>query len=218
MGGILRMIGFRCVRLGCFLVTNRTHAHPGRPVRVLCCEKSIGIRRKIMTVKFRRIVAATAVVGAAGLSALTAGSAMADPVDTPCTGDDVNVTVARDLAQPGEFEAFLVKYSAATPATSCTLQGPPLKVGLSTESGPVPGVVVESDDSPGDPVIVEGSMFGISRISQRTADAPNPVIPTTVELDLPGAPGSREIAAWPTGEPIKGSAPYATPVTQSAED
>jgi hypothetical protein len=171
-----------------------------------------------MAVKFRRIVAAIAVGSAAGISALTAGSAMADPVGTQCTGDDVSVTVTKDLAQPGEFEAFLVKYSAATPATSCTLQGPPLKVGLTTESGPVPGVMVESDDSAGDPVIVEGSMFGISRISQRTADAPNPVIPTAVELDLPGALGSREVAAWPAGEPIKGSAPYATPVTQSAAD
>ncbi|TDD39163.1 DUF4232 domain-containing protein [Saccharopolyspora elongata] len=174
-----------------------------------------------MTAKFRRIIATTAVASAAGLSALTAGSAVANPSDAPCTSDDINVTVTKDLAEPGEFEAFLIKYTAANPTTKCTLQGPPLKVGLYSESGPVPGVVVGSDDSPGEPVIVDGSMFGISRISQRTANPPNPVIPASVEFELPGVPngqGAREVAAWPAGEPIKGSAPYATPITQSAAD
>ncbi|MGW1680110.1 DUF4232 domain-containing protein [Saccharopolyspora sp. NPDC002376] len=174
-----------------------------------------------MAAKSHRIIATAAVVGAAGLSALTAGSAMADPADVPCTSNDLNITVTKDLAQPGEFESFLVKYAAAGPDTRCTLQGPPLRVGLFGESGPVPGVSVESDDSPGDSVLVEGSMFGISRISQRTANPPNPVIPASVEFDLPGVPagpGSHAVAAWPTGEPIKGSAPYATPIVQSAAD
>lgn len=172
-----------------------------------------------MPVKFRRVIATTAVAGAAGLTALTAGSAVADPSAAPCTSDDINVTLTKDIAQPGEFEAFLVKYEAANPTTSCTLQGPPLRVGLFTESGPVPGVVVESDDSVGEPVVVDGSMFGISRISQRTTNPPNPVIPTSIELDLPGAPAGQdahEAAAWSEGEPVKGSALYATPITQSA--
>ncbi|MDA3646863.1 DUF4232 domain-containing protein [Saccharopolyspora indica] len=189
-----------------------------------------------MTAKFRiaAIAGAACVVGVGAVtagsvlasgsavsasSAVTAGPVSADPTEVPCTAEDVTITVTKDLSPPGEFEEFLIKYTAATPETSCTLQGPPIKAGLFTEAGPVPGVVVESDDGMGDPVIVEGSMFGISRLSQTTGDPANPVIPTSIELTLPGVPAgqeSREVAAWPADEPVKGSSLYATQITQSA--
>lgn len=189
-----------------------------------------------MTTKFR-IFAITGVACAVGVGALTAGSvlssgsavnassaltaesAMTGPSEVPCTAEDINITVTKDLSPPGEYEEFLIKYSAATPETSCTLQGPPIKPGLFTEAGPVPGVVVEPDDGMGDSVLVEGSMFGISRLSQTTADPANPVIPTSIEFNLPGVPAgqnSHVIGAWPADEPVKGSSLYATQIVQSA--
>ncbi|RKT86477.1 hypothetical protein SAMN05421805_106128 [Saccharopolyspora antimicrobica] len=186
-----------------------------------------------MNTKFR-IAAIAGVACVVGVGAVTAGSVLAsgpavsassavtvlaDPGEVPCTAEDIDITVTKDLSPPGEYEEFLIKYSAATPETSCTLQGPPIKAGLFTEAGPVPGVVVESDDGMGDPVLVEGSMFGISRISQTTSDPANPVIPASIELTLPGVPAgqdSREVGAWPAGEPVKGSSLYATQITQSA--
>lgn len=176
-----------------------------------------------MNAKFRRIAAATAVAGAVlGLSSLTAGAALANPSDQLCTADDLNVTVTKDLAQPGETEAFLVKYTGTSPDTNCKLQGTPGKVALLDGETPLEGAVVRSDDTPAEPVNVQGkTLFGISRIVQQ-ADAPaNPVVPSGVRLVLPGiepGPDSYETAAWPAGEVIKGSTLTATPITLSGAE
>ncbi|MEU6132057.1 DUF4232 domain-containing protein [Saccharopolyspora sp. NPDC047091] len=172
--------------------------------------------------KLRRAIAATAVAGVAlGVSTLTAGSALADPSDAPCTSDEVNIEVTRDLADPGEYEAFLVKYTAASPDVSCTLEGGAADFAFFDGADQVPGVEVQVDHAPREPVLVEGSMFGISRISQRVEDPAGPVVPTDVEFNLPGVPdgpAAHESAAWPADEPIKGEVLIASTISQSAAE
>ncbi|MFR9730437.1 DUF4232 domain-containing protein [Saccharopolyspora sp. MS10] len=172
--------------------------------------------------KLTRTVAVTAVAGATlGLTTLTAGSALANPSDTLCTSDDVNVEVTRDLAEPGEYEAFLVKYTAASPHTNCKLEGGPADFAFSDGANQIPGVEVQVDHAPADPVSVDGSLFGISRILQKVDAPANPAVPSTVEFNLPGVPdgpAAHEIAAWPADEPIRGDVLIATPISQSAAE
>ncbi|MGW0894106.1 DUF4232 domain-containing protein [Saccharopolyspora sp. NPDC002578] len=172
--------------------------------------------------KLTRTLAATAVAGVAlGLSGLTAGSALANPSDTLCTSDDVNIEVTRDLADPGEYEAFLVKYTAATPETNCKLEGGSADFAFFDGADKIKGVEVQVDHGPNEPVNVDGSLFGISRIAQKVDAPANPAVPSTVEFNLPGipdGPAAHEIAAWPAGEPIKGDVLIATPISQSAAE
>ncbi|MEU6265868.1 hypothetical protein [Saccharopolyspora shandongensis] len=39
---------------------------------------------------------------------------------------------------------------------------------------------------------------------------------TRLPDEVPAGQNSYEVAAWPAGEPVKGSAPYATQIVQSA--
>ncbi|WP_243790354.1 DUF4232 domain-containing protein [Saccharopolyspora gloriosae] len=175
-----------------------------------------------MTAKLRRTIAATAVAGLAlGLSTLAAGSALANPSDTLCTSDDLNIEVTRDLAEPGEYEAFLVKYTAASPHTNCKLEGGSADFAFFNGADKIPGVEVQVDHTPEKPVSVDGSLFGISRILQKVDAPANPAVPTAVEFDLPGipdGPAAHEAATWPADEPIKGDVLIATQISQSAAE
>ncbi|WP_243790900.1 DUF4232 domain-containing protein [Saccharopolyspora gloriosae] len=171
-----------------------------------------------MIANIRRAAAIAATVGAvAGASLLSAGSALANPSDVACGAADVNVAVTKEQGGAAGHEAFLISYTAANPQTNCKLQGAPGGVVFTAADGPISDVSVAPDGGVAEPVNLTASSPAHSYLIQATGDAPHAAVPGSVELDLPSpAEGqdTREVAAWPANEPIKGDVLQVTPVTQ----
>lgn len=171
-----------------------------------------------MIASIRRIAAVAAAAGAlAGVSLLSAGTAMANPSDVACTAADVNVAVTKDPGGAAGHEAFLISYTASNPHTNCKLQGAPGGVVFTNGGAPISDVSVAPDGGVAQPVNLTASSPAHSYLIQATGDAPHAAVPTSVEFGLPSpAEGqdTHEIAAWPANEPIKGAVLQLSPVTQ----
>ena len=169
-----------------------------------------------MITTLRRIAATTAVTGVvAGGMALSMGAASANPSEAPCTAADVNVTVTKEPSAATGHEAFRIDYTAATPHTNCKLQGVPADVVFTDHGAPIHGVKVIPDGGVAEPVNLTAHSPAHSYLLQATQAAPHATIPTSVDFALPStAPNTREVAAWPAGEQIKGVL-QVTPITQS---
>lgn len=171
-----------------------------------------------MIANIRRAAAIAAAAGAvAGVSLLSAGTAMANPSDVACSAADVNVAVTKDPGGAAGHEAFLISYTAAGPHTNCKLQGAPGGMVFTAAGNPITDVSVAPDGGVAAPVNLTAASPAHSYLIQATGDAPHAAVPTSVEFGLPApAEGqdSHEVAAWPADEPIKGAVLQVSPVTQ----
>ncbi|WP_414938762.1 DUF4232 domain-containing protein [Amycolatopsis sp. cmx-11-51] len=170
-----------------------------------------------MNVQVKRTAAAMTVGGLVASGLLVAGGvAGAMPSDKLCGASDVEVTVTPEPAHASGHEAYVLTYAAASPTTNCKLQGAPTATTFVADGQLIDDVAVVPDATAADaaPVNLREGHPAVSRIVQASAEAPNPLTPTTVTFDLPTGPGGVPVVAdWPAGEPLKGATVQVTAVT-----
>lgn len=167
------------------------------------------------TVMVRLVAVATVGGIAVGGILLGGGAADAMPSDTPCGASDVTVTITPDTGRAAGHEAYDIIYTAAAPTTNCKLQGAPTALSFIADGTMLANVEV-TRDSTTDPVPVNlrAGHPAVSRIIQRADEAPQPITPTTVTMDLPTGPyGEPVVVDWPAGAPLKGTTVKVTDVS-----
>jgi hypothetical protein len=167
----------------------------------------------------KRVLAAslTGAVAVGGLL-LASGAANAMPSDRPCTPSDVNITVAPDPSHAAGSEAFVLTYTAASPATNCKLQGVPTAVSFVAGGQRNVSDTTVVPDAPGSdpaPVNLRAGHPAESRILQDAA-APVTFQPDALNLNLPTVNGYSTTVAWPAGAPLKGHTVRVTDVSPVA--
>ncbi len=169
-----------------------------------------------MNVGAKRTAVAVTVGGVVAGGLLAAGGvAGAMPGDLPCGASDVLVTVTPDPAHAAGHEAYVLTYTAASPTTNCKLQGAPTALSFVDDGYVIKGVTAVPDPAAANaaPVNLRDGHPAVSRVVQRSAEAPNPATPRTITFDLPTGPGGMPVVAeWPAGAPLKGDTVQLTAV------
>ncbi|WP_410657025.1 DUF4232 domain-containing protein [Amycolatopsis sp. lyj-112] len=171
-----------------------------------------------MDIRVKRTAAVVTVGGVVVAGGLLAagGIAGAMPSDKLCGASDVRVTMTADPEHAAGHEAYVLTYTAASPTTNCKLQGAPTAMGFVADGQLIKDVtaVPEATAANAAPVNLRDGHPAVSRIVQRSAEAPNPVTPTTVTFDLPTGPGGVPVVVdWPAGAPLKGGTVQVTAVS-----